>query len=296
MRTASAAISSHARTIHPAGAREAPGAVHEDPDPEALGLAEAEALDLSGLHVGALLPTPDDAHVGVGRAEMRGRVEGATRVVIHGCRQRSKALDGLGPGIRDRTGLTRSRTVGLGPLRAERAEPGILEGPEVRVGRSAEGLVERGALGERGDEPGEPSLPMRRHEVVDGRDALGVGQAEAAGAGRELARETVERDEGAGTRRALDLGSVAVVIAAREVHGEALVQPARRVAVRIADRLVEDDMGDLVRDELGDPVRIDLARLDEAEERPDGRMGLPAHVLACRRSQVPGGRRDCPRR
>ena len=29
----------------------------------------------------------------------------------------------------------------------------------------------------------------------------------------------------------------------------------------------------------------DLARLDEPEERPDGGMGLPAHVLPCRRSQ-----------
>ena len=70
--------------VHPAGAGEAPRAVDEDPDPEALGLAEAQALDLTGLDVGALLATPDDAHVGVRRAETRGRVEGATRLVIHG--------------------------------------------------------------------------------------------------------------------------------------------------------------------------------------------------------------------
>ena len=45
--------------------REAPGAVDEDPDPEALALAGGDAFDPSGLDRDALLEPPDDADVGV---------------------------------------------------------------------------------------------------------------------------------------------------------------------------------------------------------------------------------------
>ena len=89
-----------------------------------------------------------------------------------------------------------------------------------------------------------------------------------------------------------DLRAVAVVVAAREVHRQALVEPARRVLVGVVDGLVEDEVGQLVGDQLVDPVGVDLAWLDEPEERADAGMRLAADVLARGRAH---GLRGSPR-
>ena len=73
-------------------AGEAPRAVDEDPDAEALALARGDALDPAGLDRDRLGEAMDDADVGVGGAAARGGVQGPSRsgraspvrVAVHG--------------------------------------------------------------------------------------------------------------------------------------------------------------------------------------------------------------------
>ena len=62
---------------------EAPGAVDEHPDAEALGLARLHALDAGRLDVDRFLDPPDHAHVRVRRAQGGGRVEGTVGQIAH---------------------------------------------------------------------------------------------------------------------------------------------------------------------------------------------------------------------
>ena len=62
---------------------ESPGTVHEDADAEALALAGLDALHAGGLDVDRFLEPPDHAHIGVRRAQGRGRVEGTARQISH---------------------------------------------------------------------------------------------------------------------------------------------------------------------------------------------------------------------
>ena len=188
-------------TVHAAGAGETPCAVHQDADAEALRLAQAEGVHEAGLDAGVLLAPPDDAHVGVAGAEMGGRVERATRQVMHGPPQGSKAAageahaSGSGPG-----------SAGCGPYGSGRSAPRDASQPsskalEALARGGHEGLVEGETVGERGDERHERVLAVALDEVIDGGDALRVGQAEAAGACRELPGQALQRDEAAGAGR-----------------------------------------------------------------------------------------------
>ena len=62
---------------------EAPRAVDEDADTEALALTRSDALDPAGLDRDALLEPSDDADVGVSRTQRRGGVEGPIGHVAH---------------------------------------------------------------------------------------------------------------------------------------------------------------------------------------------------------------------
>ena len=66
-----------------ARAREAPRAVDEDADPEALALAGGDALDPPALHGDRFVAAVDDPHVGIRRAKLDGRIEGAVGEVAH---------------------------------------------------------------------------------------------------------------------------------------------------------------------------------------------------------------------
>ena len=64
-------------------AGEAPRAVDEDPDAEALGLARGDALDAAGLDGDRLVDAADDANVGIARAELGGRIQGSVGEISH---------------------------------------------------------------------------------------------------------------------------------------------------------------------------------------------------------------------
>ena len=64
-------------------AREAPRAVDEDADAEPFVLAGGDAFDAAGLDRDGLAEPSDDAHVGIPRAERRGRIEGAVGEFSH---------------------------------------------------------------------------------------------------------------------------------------------------------------------------------------------------------------------
>ncbi len=103
-------------------------------------------------------------------------------------------------------------------------------------------------------------LAVGPDQVVDRRDALGVGEEEPLGAGRELAAETVERDERTVGGRGLDHAPVLGGVALAEVHRQTLVEPARREVVRVLDRGVEDEVGQLVGHHDLDPRIVDRVR------------------------------------
>ena len=71
---------------------EAPRAVDEDADAEALALAGGDALDPAGLDRDALLEPSDDPDIGVRRALGGGRVEGAIGQVAHARRSLAEGL------------------------------------------------------------------------------------------------------------------------------------------------------------------------------------------------------------
>ena len=83
IRTASAPTRSASVEVQRVRGGEAPRAVDQDPDAEALRLAHRDALDPAALDRDRLVPAADDAHVGIARPELRGRVEGAVSQVSH---------------------------------------------------------------------------------------------------------------------------------------------------------------------------------------------------------------------
>ena len=62
---------------------EAPRAIDDDSDAEPIALAHRDALDAAALDRNRLVAAADDAHVGVGRAELGRGVEGAVGQVLH---------------------------------------------------------------------------------------------------------------------------------------------------------------------------------------------------------------------
>ena len=116
-----------------------------------------------------------------------------------------------------------------------------------------ERLVVGDPAGVRADELDQGLLAVRPDEVVDRRDALAVGQDELVAGRRELAGETVERDDPVRPRPRSDRASPAVRVALGQVDGETLVEPARREVVRVLDRRVEDEVGQLVGDDRARP-------------------------------------------
>ena len=85
--------------------------------------------------------------------------------------------------------------------------------------------------------------------------------------------------------RAGDRAAPAVRVALGQVDRQPLVQPAGREVVRVLDRRVEDEVGELVRDDRADPGCVDLVGGDQGEHRPDVCVGLAADVLAGAGSQ-----------
>ena len=88
IRTAWAATRSTSSGLEPAGAGEAPRAVDDDPDPEALALAAGDALHPAGLDGDGLVATTDDPDVGILGAPNGGGRERSIGQVTHGARQR----------------------------------------------------------------------------------------------------------------------------------------------------------------------------------------------------------------
>ena len=97
------------------------------------------------------------------------------------------------------------------------------------------------------DEAHERVGALLADEVVDGRDALRIGEAGSArtssGTGRPSACSGISRS---GRGRALDRRPVRRREPLREIDRDALVEPARREVVRVADGGVEDEVGQLV--------------------------------------------------
>ena len=119
---------------------------------------------------------------------------------------------------------------------------------------------------------------MGTDHVVHGRDALCVRQEEVLAVG-ELSRQPIERDERAGSGAGLDLPAVGRAVASALIDGQALVQPARGRVIRVPRRRVEHKVHELVRDAHGHERIVDLARRDEAEQRPDGGIGCPGDIF-----------------
>ncbi len=184
------------------------------------------------------------------------------------------------PARGQRAGRCGSRSLTNGGRGLQVGEPGSLEGVHVDADRGLERLVVGAPVGVRRDELHERVLAVGPDEEVDGGDALPVGEAEPVLACRELPDQTRQRDQRPLADRVGDRRAVVGGIAFALVDGEALVQPARRVVVRVAHRRVEDEMGQLVRDDGLHPGVVDLGRRDQREQRPDLGIGLAADVLA----------------
>ena len=92
MRTASPATRSTSSHRQDVAAREAPRAVDEDADAEALALPGGDALDATGLDRDRFVEPADDADVRIPGAQGRGRIEGALGQVSHAAAQSSRGF------------------------------------------------------------------------------------------------------------------------------------------------------------------------------------------------------------
>ena len=130
---------------------------------------------------------------------------------------------GRGPycGRRGRRAARRASRAGTRP-RPRRAPPGTPRRRRRRRGTS-------------GSASTRASRPYARTIRSTADDALRVGEEEPVAARRERAGEAVEGHQGAVARRGLDLLAIGGRVAVRLVDREALVQPVRRVVVRVVD-------------------------------------------------------------
>ena len=184
------------------------------------------------------------------------------------------------PAGRQRSGEARPRTGGRRRLGAEVLEPARLEAGHVRTDARLERLVVGDPVRVRPDELHQRCLAVDPDEVVDRRHALGIGQRELLARRRELAGQPVERDDRVGPDRSRRGRPPGVAVALGQVHREPLVEPTRREVVRVLDRGVEHEVGQLVGHDRVHPAGVDVVRDDVREHRPDVGVSLAPDVLA----------------
>ncbi len=139
--------------------------------------------------------------------------------------------------IRRPTAPCPGRVAGCGPKRTGGSAPtsasqAASNSASAHPDRSAECLVVRPSVRIRADQRHQGILAVRPDEEVDRADALGVGEEEGPGGGRELAPEADQRDHGRVVGGGVDRRAIRGVVPLAEVDGEALVEPARREVVR----------------------------------------------------------------
>ena len=189
------------------------------------------------------------------------------------------------PAGRQRSRRRRDGPVLHGGGGAQVRKPGCLEAREVRADGGAEGLVVGDAIRVAVDEGDQGIGPLVANEVFDRRHALGIGQVELVGRGRELPTQGLERHQPPARGSRLRGAAIGGCVPRGEVLGDALVEPARREVVRVADGGVEDEMGQLMGNDDPDPGVRDVVRPDQREHRPVVRVSLATDVLPGARAQ-----------
>ena len=183
-------------------------------------------------------------------------------------------IAGVGRAVGDAVGAAGALALGAGGTLAAASQPGGTGPGDAGTGPRGFGAAIRGLRTMppgtwRSPRPMPARTPRRRTGrpcTADQRDqrvaAVAPHQKSTAETLSPYARENrsnvvgnapdkaVERHDRAVTSRArLDLAAIALVVALREVDRQPLVQPVRRLVVRVVDRRVEDEVGQLVGDD-----------------------------------------------